>query len=687
MLKFRTYRPPDHAPDRHAANGLLLSALAALALHAQRLPFWILLGVCGLVAWRYLIENFGWRHPRRWLRWGLLLSAVVVALNTYGTLLGRDAGVGLLTMLVGLKLLEIRSLRDYYIGVFLIYFVTSASFLFTQSLVAAGLAVAVAVVTTATLVRLSLPSALPAREGIRLSLSILWRALPVMLVMYLLFPRIQGSLWGLPDDAFGARTGLTDRVSPGSIEALAYSDAVAFRASFGDQRPPLPRLYWRSMVLNQTDGSAWYRNPWDDSENGGPWRFLEVGEPTRYSIDYEKSNNRWLVALDLPTSVPAEAVARPGFVIEAKNPVHRRFRYTMRSHLHYRTGSLDPEAYARHLRVPPPTSERVRSLVERWRRESDPVNAVLRYFNEEGFRYSLSPPAVEGDLLDAFLFDTRSGYCEHYAAVFASLMRHIGIPSRVVVGFQGGEWNGVGGYLIVRQMDAHAWSEVWLPGRGWTRIDPTAAVAPERIEFGMNALQALVAEGALPGQLETAAVLALLQRGGLMRNWRRLQLYWDAANTAWNRWVMSYGPERQLRFLQRLGFRSPSWTQLALTLVVGVALVLMVLAAALFWTRSKSDPVAVAYRRLSSKLTDSGLGRRPHEGPLDFYHRVAAARPDLTPELKPIIDLYVNLRYGDVDSADLVARLGKRVRRFKARSAVTPIALAGSAKHGLRSKP
>ncbi len=664
MLELRAYRPPEHVPDRHAANWLLLSALAALALHVQRLPLWLSVGVCGLIVWRYLIENFGWRHAPRWLRWGLLLCAIVAALSTYGTLLGRDAGVGLLAMLVGLKLLEIRSLRDYYIGVFLLYFLTLASFLFTQSLIAAALAVAVAVVTTTALVRLSLPTALPAAEGMRLSLAILWRALPIMLVMYLLFPRIQGSLWGLPNDAFGARTGLTDRVVPGSIGRLSDSDEVAFRVAFEGQRPPLRRLYWRALVLNETDGRAWFRAPQTDGDATAVWRLLGVGPATRYSVDYEASNRRWLVALDLPTSVPAGAVARPGFVIEANSPVHQRFQYPMQSHLDYRTEPLDAQTRARHLRAAPLSSARVRSLVESWRDTADPVKAVLRFFNEEDFRYTLSPPAVGDDLLDTFLFESRSGYCEHYAAVFASLMRHVGIPSRVVVGFQGGEWNGFGEYLIVRQLDAHAWAEVWLPGRGWTRVDPTAAVAPERVELGMSALQALAAEGAFPGELETATVLALLDKRGLLAQWRKLWLYWDAANTAWNRWVMAYGPERQLRFLQRLGFSAPSSTQVAVVLVVGVGLVLVLLAITLFRTRRKSDPVAAVYQRLNSKLAKRGLARQPYEGPMDFYQRVAAVRPELRLELKPIIDLYVHLRYGGADSADLVARFKARVRRL-----------------------
>ncbi len=666
MFEWRTYRPPDRAPDRHAANGLLLSALAALALHIQRLPLWLSLGVCGLVASRYLVENYGWRHPPRLIRWCLLLAAVIAVFNTYGTLLGREAGISLLALLVGLKILEIRSLRDYFVSVFLLYFLALGAFLFSQSLLTAGLAMAVAVVTTATLVRLSLPNALPASEGLRLTVAILWRAVPIMLVMYLLFPRIQGSLWGLPADAFDARTGLSDTVTPGSINELSSSGEVAFRVDFTGPAPHPRQRYWRSLVLSHTDGTTWSRAREAVTVNADIWPYRGVGEPIDYTIDYEATGRRWLVAMDVPATVPAEATARPGFILVAKRPVQKRFQYAMRSYPAHSAAPLAPAARALHLRTPRPMSRRVRALVDAWQREPDPVRAVLRYFHEQDFVYTLTPPLLRGDLLDEFLFESRRGYCEHYAATFAMLMRHLGFPSRLVVGYQGGEWNNAGGYLVVRQADAHAWVEVWRKHRGWTRVDPTAAVAPERIELGMTALQALLARGALPGELEPAAIRALLEGRWLARQWRRLGMYWDAVNTAWNRWVMAYGPERQQRLLNSLGFDTPSWAQVVVTLVIGVASLLLVLAATLLWTRNRMDPVAASYRRFCAKLGKSGLSRHAHEGPLDFYHRILAARPDLAADSKPIIALYVTLRYGNVAGEELVDQLRGRVRRFKA---------------------
>jgi transglutaminase-like putative cysteine protease len=533
-------------------------------------------------------------------------------------------------------------------------------------LLTAGLALAVAVVTTTALVRLSLPNALPASEGLRLAVAILWRAVPIMVVMYLLFPRIQGSLWGLPADAFDAHTGLNDTVTPGSITELSSSDAVAFRVDFAGQIPPMRQLYWRSLVLSRTDGRTWSRAHEAVAVNAGIWPSRGVGEPIDYTIDYEATGRRWLVAMDVPATVPADATARPGFIIEALRPVRKRFQYAVRSYPSHSAEPLAPAARARQLRTPQPMSRRVQALVDAWQREPDPVLAVLRYFHDQDFGYTLTPPLLRGDYLDEFLFESRRGYCEHYAAAFAMLMRHLGIPSRLVVGYQGGEWNAAGGYLVVRQADAHAWVEVWRRHRGWTRVDPTAAVAPERIELGTAALQALLARGALPGELDPAAIRSLLEGRWLARQWHRLAMYWDATNTAWNRWVMAYGPERQQRFLQSLGFDTPSWTQVAATLVIGVAALLLVLSATLLWTRNRTDPVTASYRRFCAKLSKSGMARHAHEGPLDYCHRILTTRPDLAAESKPIIALYVSLRYGNVNSPDLVEQLRGRVRRFKA---------------------
>ncbi len=666
-FRLRTYRPPDRAPDRHAANGLLLSAVAALALHIHRQPLWLSLGVCGMLAWRYLVENYSWRSPGRLLRWGLLIAALVAVINTYGTLLGREAGISLLALLVGLKILEIRSLRDYFVSVFLLYFLTLGAFLFSQSLITAALAMIVAVVTTAALVRLSLPNTFPASEGVRLTLAILWRAIPIMLLLYLLFPRIQGSLWGLPGDAFAARTGLSDTVVPGSFNALSSDDAVAFRVHFTGPAPPAHQLYWRSLVLSHTDGTAWSRSGADRiAVNTEAWRFRGDGPPVSYTVDYEATGHHWLVALDLPAMVPATAIAHPGFVLEAKKRVEQRIHYAMRSYPAHDISELTPAAREFHLRAPRPASARIQELVDEWRRGSDPVDAALRFFNEQDFHYTLSPPLLADDTLDAFMFGTRRGYCEHYATAFAMLMRHTGIPSRLVVGYQGGVWNDAGDYLVVRQTDAHAWTEVWRDGRGWIRVDPTAAVAPERIELGMTALQALLAQGALPGELEAATIRALLEGRWLARQWSRLGMYWDAANTAWNRWVMAYGPARQLRLLQSLGFETPSWLQVATTLFIGIGALLLVLAATLLTKRDKPDPVAASYRRFCAKLGRSGLARHAHEGPMDFYQRISAARPELAPDCKRIIGLYIMLRYGGVTRPDFVDQLRWRVRHFTA---------------------
>ncbi len=666
MFEFRSYRPPDDAPDRTAANALLASTVAVFTLHVQRLPLWLSLVVAMLVAWRYLIENHGWRTPGRMVRWAMVVAATVMVFNQYHSLLGRDAGVALLAILIGLKLTEMRAFRDYVIAVFLLYFFTLSAFLFSQSPITAVTASIVTVATTVTLVRLRNISVLAASRSLKMALGLLLRALPIMLIMYLLFPRIQGSLWALPHDAFGARTGLTDRVAPGTINRLAEDDEIAFRVEF-DGPPPRPdQRYWRALVLSATDGRTWYRSR-GSMDGGADWRFRSHGPPLRYTVDSEATGKQWMVALDMPALPPAGALAGPGRTVVARTPIQKRFRYSMASYTSYATEeTLSAAVRAHALRTHGPASRRLRGLLREFRARPDPVEAVLGFFRDQDFQYTLTPPGLGDDPLDEFLFESRRGYCEHFASAFASLMRHLGVPARLVVGYQGGRWNPAGGYLIVRRSDAHAWSEVWRPDRGWIRVDPTAVVAPERIDWGIEALHALSAQGVVPGQLGSATVRALLTRPWMTRQWQALQLRWDALSTTWNRWVTAYGPESQERLMRRLGFAAPSWAGMAIGLTAGVTAALLLVSATLLGRRRTRDPAADAYSLICAKLASTGLQRRPHEGPLAFSRRVGIERPDLADEFSQFIDLYIRLRYGPDASPSHMSILQKLARRFRA---------------------
>ena len=659
------------APDRHALTWLLATLVAARPPLVLELPAWVVLVFVLAVAWRYLIETRRRYVPGRTLRLVSMVLVTVAVYRQYGTLLGRDPGIALLVVLLGLKLLELRSLRDHLIIVFLSYLVILGGFLYTQNPWIGAWALVAVIVSTLTLMRLQQPEGMPFPLRLRLATGLLAQALPLMLVMYFLFPRFHGALWELPA-ATHSRTqiGMSEVMQPGSIRQLVESGRIAFRATFTAKPPPARELYWRGLVLWSTDGQAWRR---DREPAEAAASFTPLGDPLDYTVTLEASGKPWLFALDLPGSAPPGAHFRPGFTLEHSKPIHERYTYALTSYPLYRTGALTPDEREATLELPEKISARVRALAESWRAPGrDPretAQAALDYFRRENFVYTLSPPLLGEDPVDEFLFRTRRGFCEHYAAAFVTLMRAAGIPSRVVAGYLGGEYNAAGNYFIVRQADAHAWAEFWHPREGWLRADPTSVVAPERIEFGAAAVRSLESQGVALGRLSAAAVQQALETGWLDRGWRRTRLYWDTLNLAWYQWVEDYTRERQRALLQRLGFERASWTQLTLTLSLGVAALLLAYAVLpRLRRRHRADPALTLYLRLCRKLARAGLARAPYEGPLSFLRRSAERRPELRADLEAVTGLYVALRYGRAPGAEMLREFRARVGRFRART-------------------
>ncbi len=682
MFKIRSYRPPDLAPDRVAVNWLLFSASLAILFHSNHIPLWLTLTSLALVACRFAIEQRAWRVPGRFIRLLLFMVITVTVFRHFGTILGRDAGTAFLTVLVGLKILETRSLRDYLFDVFLLYFLTLGAFFFSQSLVTGVYAFAIATVITIALIRLSQSTAVASGEALRITGSLVIKALPLMLVMYLLFPRIHGSLWMLPQDAFSAGTGLTDEVTPGSINQLLADDKVAFRVEFQGDVPEPAKRYWRTLVLSETDGRTWRRSN-IDKYGIGRLDLEPLGPLTHYTVIHEPSNRRWLPVLDLPAAAPEKTMLKPGYVIASHSPAEQRISYDAVSYLDYRINNLDERTRSYNLRIPTHTNDRVKQLLQNWLADKPDTSLlterILRHFREQEFFYTLTPPLLNNDPLDEFLFETRRGYCEHYASTFATLMRMAGVPTRMVVGYQGGEWNASGGYLTVRNYDAHAWNEVWMEERGWVRIDPTAAIAPERIELGLDALR-LMDENDIPfGALDYSEIRSLISGSWVKRQWELTKMRWDAINTTWNRWVMAYGPEEQLMFLRSLGFDTPSWLKMVLTMFAVAAVLLLLFTLLLFLPKRHQDPVVAAYQQYCSKLAKIGLSRPANEGPAQFAQRVVQKRPDLSESVNVITDMYVRLRYSNTNTSvdrksesDTLSRFKQLARRFKPSSTPRP---------------
>lgn len=653
-LRKKTLAPPaGPETDRDIAWTLGALTLAA-APHSAHLPIWItvLLGIT--VIWRYVLLRLGRPLPGTTVLMLLTAAAAGAILWTYGTFFGREAGVALLAAMVALKLLELRSARDVVAVILISYFLMVAEFLYSQTIVTAVYVLFAALVATAALVGSGLgSSSLPARLRFRTAATLLAQAIPLTLLLFVFFPRISGPLWGLPKDAYAGLSGLSDTMSPGSISNLSLSDAVAFRVRFHGRVPRPDQRYWRGPVLWQFDGRTWTQGRKPVHEQV---RFGAYGSPVNYTVTLEPDDKSWLFALDLPATVPPSSRINADYQLIADKPVRTRLRYDISSYPDYQAGVYLSDAdRSRGLQLPPGGNQKARQLAEEWRQQAtgpaDIVKLALEYLHREPFRYTLSPPPLGREAVDSFLFHTRSGFCEHYASSFTFLMRAAGVPARIVTGYQGGELNPLGQYLIVRQSDAHAWVEVWLPNRGWVRVDPTAAVAPSRVQAGIDA--ALPAGDPVPG-------LAFAEHPWL----RNLRYSLDAVTNSWNQWVLGYDQERQYALMDRFNLGFASWRGMALVLALGLGWILSALAGWMWWKKRLPPPdrVRALYEQFCAKLARAGTARHPHEGPEDYRQRLLGRHPDLAAEINAATDLYIALRYGRQPTEQAFEEFRDRVR-------------------------
>lgn len=666
-MSFSNPRTNMHPPVRAATLQWLLVTLVLIAApHAPRVPIWISTLFLGIATWRWLAGRRNWTLPNAWIRGLSAVFGISAVFANYGTVFGREPGVSLLLVMVALKMIELRSQRDEWVLLLLGYFLLLTSFLFQQGIGAGVYMLGMAVLLTALLATLSdIRRPGLERKHWRMAGMMMLQGVPLMLVLFVLFPRVDRPLWGMSDAVDTARTGLSDSMSPGAFTNLTLSDEVAFRVDFTGERPPMSKLYWRGPVFWRYDGQQWRRGG-----PTGPRRldFTGLSEPVDYTVTLEPHDRLWMFALDIPGDVPDSSYFTTDYRIETDRQVKDRRVYSMRSWLNYRIDVTPrPEDLELATSLPANAHPRARALAGQWREQFGDdhpgiVNAALQHFREQPFHYTLAPPLLRIDPVDQFLFESRAGFCEHYAGSFVVLMRAAGVPARVVTGYQGGVWNKLGGYFMVRQADAHAWSEVWLPERGWVRVDPTAAVAPERVERGIAA--------AIRGEQGVLAAMAQVDEIG---GWRyQMALAWDAIHTSWGRWVVGYNAQRQRSLLQDWGMDDVSPTELARGMVVVVGVLLAVFALLMFQRRphARRSPVQLAWQRFNRRLADAGLPRADHEGPLDFGRRATAQFPDEAARIETIVRDYAALRYGagSTDSEDRLRRLRRAVRHFRPRA-------------------
>lgn len=649
----------------HGTDGSLLASLPwtlaalgfAAAAHVPYVPLWIsgTLAVCAVL--RLHIERNRKRLPATWIRVVLALGAFIGVLATYDNVSGVGPGSALLVIMAALKLLETRQRRDQFVLLFISIFLMMSSLLREQYLWSLPYVIVGVVFTMTAWLRMSSVEATSIRRSFATTSRLLLYAAPLALAMWILFPRLASPFWAIPVDTSRAQSGLSDSMSPGDISSLSMSNEVAFRVDFSGQVPRQELLYWRGLVLHRFNGRTWTGNE-PTLGYRTDWPVEYIGEPVAYEVTLEPTSRPWVYALDVPFSwsLDRTSMGRQQQLTRRK-PIDQRVAFQAVSYPEYR---LDTDREKRkndyYLLLPTSSNKRTAELAREMRAavgsDEQFIDDVMSMFNQEDFYYTLEPPALGSSPVDEFLFGTRQGFCEHYASAFAVLMRAAGIPSRIVLGYHGGELNPLGEYVIVRQSDAHAWTEVWLTGRGWTRFDPTAAVAPERISNGMS--------GAMWSDLGASWGLSTPSR--LLH---RLSLTWDALNAGWNDWILGYGPENQNRFLQWLGMEDPDWRQMLLTLLAIVVVLIGIVSLLLVarYRPPKKDQAAIIYRKFT-KLT--GLNPETGESPRTFLARIHEQKAAIGEDAGDITDKYLESRYGIPDPHKL-QHLKDSVRRFSAR--------------------
>lgn len=595
---------------REARDTLFLLGVIALILLPQvpNLPWWCSTLTAIVLFWRGVLAVQAKPLPSRWWRAGLLAVTLVATYATHRTLLGRDAGVTLIVILLALKTLELRARRDAFVIFFLGFFTMLTNFFYSQSLPTAFAMLLALLGLLTALVNAHMPVGKP--PLMQAARTAGWMALlgaPIMLVLFLLFPRM-APLWGTPNDAMTGRTGLSNTMRVGSIAQLALDDGIAARIRFDGNRAPAQRdLYFRGPVLSQFDGREWTAPPLFSRGGFLPQNLRVRGAAIGYEVTLEPSNRPWLLTLDAAPAKPElpgyELFGTPDLQWFANRPIGDLVRYRAESFTQFqsgpqrRTAALQP-----YVALPPGSNPRTAALAAEMKRDpvlagagtSGFVQAAMRRLRTGGYSYTLEPGVYGNDTADEFWFDRKAGFCEHIASAFVVLMRALDIPARIVTGYQGGEINGVDNFWTLRHSDAHAWAEVWQEGAGWVRVDPTGAISPDRVgQFQRLAPQPGLFAGAMTAMSPTLA--------------QNLRAAWEAVNNGWNQWVLNYTQSRQLDLLKNLGFEAPSLQDLATVLLVLLVVASLAGAGWTLWERSQHDPWLRLLGQARARMKKAGI--------------------------------------------------------------------------------
>lgn len=634
---------------RSSLTLLLISQGAVIAPHVPRMAIWTLVMGGACMVWRLLIHQGRWGYPAALTKAAFVILAGIGVSMSYGIQFSLEPAVVLLIVAFALKLLEMRTRRDALVVIFLGYFIIATAFLFDQGILMTLYQLLAVLAVTAALVALHQSWNRPRPlASVRAAGIILLQAVPLTIVIFVFFPRI-APLWSVPLPDASTRTGLSESMTPGSITQLGRSRELAFRVDFEGAPPPPSDLYWRVMTYSSYEDGTWGAGTssqfpeqpvyWVGASGAPGWvRQLQAPvandvEHIRYTVLAEPSYRPWLFALDLARPLTLSTGLGRDFRVVHYGPVTQRFRYQVES----RRASLDVELadwyQRRETSLPASGNPRTRAFVAAKLVQHDSARSLaqslLEHFAREPFHYTLNPPSLGNDDIDAFLFDTRRGFCGHYASAFVFMMRLADVPARIVAGYQGGEFNPVGGYMSVRQYDAHAWTEIWIENEGWVRLDPTMAVAPDRIELG--------AEAAFAGNQQEAG-LGHFAGNSVWRRWEALAevLYFiESLEHRWNVMVLSYDASMQSRLLRDLlGEVTPLRVAVAAASAAGLAILMAVLGTLPGYLRRRRPLLLRWHDSFCETFARAGLPRQPSDTPRQYGQRLQRQFPELADDIE-----------------------------------------------------
>lgn len=617
-----------------------------------------------------MIFRSRWAYPRLWIKIIVVGAAVVGTLLHYGTIVGLEAGVALLVTTFLLKLLEMKNLRDAYLVIFLSYFVVVTEFLYSQSILISSYMLFTLLVITSALVGLHTPHlGFKPWKTLKKGAVLVVQSIPLMVLLFIFVPRIS-PLWRVELPQSNARSGVSEVISPGDIANLSKSDGLAFRATFKGEIPSQDQLYWRGLVMSHFDGRRWSQGSrelgqasklssdltqletpllsWLNRRASWEQRMEKAGQVYEYDVILEPTQQHWLFSLANPEANDTNIALVRDFRLVAAHPITQRKQYSVKSYVNnFQDKELPVWLKRLNLQLPPFGNPRARVMAQQFwdasgKSVENYVEKLLVHFRQEPYFYTLKPPLLGRDTIDEFLITSKRGFCAHYASTFVFLMRAAGVPARMVAGYQGGEINEVGNYVQVRHFDAHAWAEVWMPNKGWVRVDPTAAVAPERVEEGLEA--AMAEEGSF---LSESPLSPLRFRNIPFLNNVRLQ--WELLEYQWQRWVLNYDQAAQLDLFERW-FGDKNWYVIVFTIAGSMFSLIAILALWIIWRQrpQAKDPASQCYLTFCKQMEKHGLVRNTDEPPHTFLVRIKQLQPKLAAKATEVTELYVKLMYQPV---------------------------------------